>query len=166
MKKTMRKQKGCPLLLLFQTSQLLMMKTSCFKNSKVRHHFSFLISHSISFVSDSQAIEGDEAAGNYVNRSDIEADNDNNGGEANSGIARNDIRPMSVYTGTQVKNIFSWEVNFLFIAFDYYSLKTVVFYFRALVGGKESDPGLSKNVAVWQILQMHLRVRIIQKNYC
>ena len=105
MKKTMRKQKGCPLLLLFQTSQLLMMKTSCFKNSKVI--FIFLISHSISFVSDSQAIEGDDAAGNDVNRSDNEADNDNNGGEANSGNARHDTRRMSVYTGTQVKNIFS-----------------------------------------------------------
>ena len=104
MKKTMRKQKGCPLLLLFQTSQLLMMKTSCFKNSKVI--FIFLISHSISFVSDSQAIEGDDAAGNDVNRSDNEADNDNNGGEANSGNARHDTRSMSVYTGTKVKNIY------------------------------------------------------------
>ena len=65
------------------------------------------MSHSISFVSDSQAIEGDDAAGNDVNKSDIEADNDNNGGEANSGIARNDIRPMSVYTGTQVKYDYS-----------------------------------------------------------
>ena len=105
MKKTMRKQKVCPLLLLFLTLQLLMMKTSCFKNSKVRHHFSFLISHSISFVSDSQAIEGDDAAGNDVNRSDNEADNDNNGGEANSGNARYDTRHLSVYTGTQVKYI-------------------------------------------------------------
>ena len=107
MKKTMRKQKGCPQLLLFQTSQLLMMKTSCFKNSKVI--FIFLISHSISFVSDSQAIEGDDTAGNDVNKSDIEADNDNinNGGEANSGNARHDTRSMSVYTGTKVKNIYS-----------------------------------------------------------
>ena len=105
MKKTMRKQKGCPQLLLFQTSQLLMMKTSCFKNSKVI--FIFLISHSISFVSDSQAIEGDDAAGNDVKRSDIEADNDNNGDEANSGNERHDTRHMSVFTVTQVKNTYS-----------------------------------------------------------
>ena len=103
MKKTMRKQKVCPLLLLFRTLQLLMMKTSCFKNSKVRHHFSFLISHSISFVSDSQAVEGDDAARNDV----IEADNDNNGEEANSGNERHDTRRMSVYTGTQVKYDYS-----------------------------------------------------------
>ena len=41
-------------------------------------------------------------------------------------------------------------------------LKIDVFYFRALAAGKESDPGLSKNVAAWQMLQMDLRVRIIQ----
>ena len=59
------------------------------------------MSHSISFVSDSQAVEGDDAARNDV----IEADNDNNGDKANSGNARHDTRPMSVYTGTQVKYI-------------------------------------------------------------
>ena len=48
------------------------------------------------------------------------------------------------------------------IALHFYSLKTIVFYFRALAGGKELDPGLSKNVAVRQMLQMDLRVRIIQ----
>ena len=65
------------------------------------------MSHSISFVSDSQAIEGDDGAGNDVNRSDIEADNDNNGDEANSGNERHDTRRMYVYTGSQVKNIYS-----------------------------------------------------------
>ena len=61
------------------------------------------MSHSISFVSDSQAVEGDDAARNDV----IEADNDNNGDEANSGNARRDPRSMSVYAGTQVKNIYT-----------------------------------------------------------
>ena len=61
------------------------------------------MSHSISFVSDSQAIEGDDAAGNDVNKSNIEANNDNNGDEANSGIARHVTRRFAVYTGTQVK---------------------------------------------------------------
>ena len=61
------------------------------------------MSHSISFVSDSQAVEGDDAARNDV----IEADNDNNGEEANSGNERHDTRRMYVYTGSQVKNIYS-----------------------------------------------------------
>merc|ERR1712098_492923 len=88
----MRKQKGCPLLLLFLTSQLLMLSTS--------------------------------------------------------------LTLRLIMTTMEVRQILAREMT----PDPCLSIPKP----RALAGGKESDPGLSKNVAVWQILQMHLK-RKLQK---
>ena len=69
------------------------------------------ISNSISFVLDPHGREGNESSKNDVSlgadviKSDSEADNDNNGDEANSGNVRQNTGSMPVYARTQVKNI-------------------------------------------------------------